>query len=61
MKKWLLVVAAAVGASIVKKNVDRSKSEKDLWSEATAPSRSSTTPAAPEPKDPWASATETPS
>jgi hypothetical protein len=31
MKKLLLVVATAVGASIVKKNLDRSKSDKDLW------------------------------
>jgi hypothetical protein len=37
MKKWLLVLATAVGASVLKKNLDRNKTEKDLWSEATAP------------------------
>ncbi|GAA1793979.1 DLW-39 family protein [Nostocoides veronense] len=52
MKKWLLVIATAVGASIVKKNIDKTKSDKDLWSEATAPK-----PEAPA-KDAWASATD---
>ncbi|MFN8099739.1 MAG: DLW-39 family protein [Dermatophilaceae bacterium] len=37
MKKLLLVVAAALGASILKKNIERSKTDKDLWAEATAP------------------------
>lgn len=54
MKKWLLVIAAAVGASVVKKNIDRSKADKDLWSEAT----SEPAAAAPE-KDSWAEATDT--
>ncbi len=37
MKKLLLVVAAALGASILKKNMDKSKTDKDLWAEATTP------------------------
>ncbi|CCI54005.1 MAG: DLW-39 family protein [Tetrasphaera jenkinsii] len=37
MRKLLLVIATAVGATIVKKNLDRSKADKDLWAEATAP------------------------
>ena len=48
MKKLLLVVATALGASILKKNIDKSKSDKDLWAEATGPSTSEpATPAAP--------------
>ena len=35
MKKLLAVIATAIGASILKKNMDRQRSEKDLWSEAT--------------------------
>ncbi|GAB4078730.1 DLW-39 family protein [Nostocoides australiense] len=57
MKKLLLVVATAVGASILKKNMERSRSEKDLWTEATTPS---TTASAESGKDAWASATDTP-
>ena len=35
MKKLLLVVAAAVGASVLKKNVEKGAADKDLWAEAT--------------------------
>ncbi|MEI2774936.1 MAG: DLW-39 family protein [Tetrasphaera sp.] len=41
MKKWLLVLGAAIGASIVKKNIDKSQADKDLWAEATGKPASS--------------------
>ncbi|MBK6885134.1 MAG: hypothetical protein IPH03_00880 [Tetrasphaera sp.] len=43
MKKLLLVVAAALGASIVKKNLDR-KTSTDPWGDATAPKADAPTP-----------------
>ena len=35
MKKLLLLVATAVGATIVKKKLDEQQAERDLWAEAT--------------------------
>lgn len=43
MKKLLLLIATAVGATIVKKKLDEQKAERDLWAEATD---SSTPPSA---------------
>ena len=36
MKKLLLLVAAAVGATVVKKRLDEQQAERDLWAEATS-------------------------
>lgn len=47
MKKLLLVVATALGASILKKNLDKSRSDKDLWAEATGSSTGTSSPEAP--------------
>lgn len=35
MKKLLLLIATAVGATIVKKKLDEQQAERDLWAEAT--------------------------
>ena len=35
MKKVLLVIAAAVGAVVVKKKIDEGRAEQALWAEAT--------------------------
>ena len=35
MKKLLLVILAAAGAAIAKKNMDEGKNEQALWAEAT--------------------------
>jgi hypothetical protein len=35
MKKLILLIATAVGATIVKKKLDEQQAERDLWSEAT--------------------------
>jgi len=39
MKKLLLLVATAVGATLVKKKLDEQQAERDLWAEATDTSR----------------------
>ncbi len=64
MKKLLAVLATAIGASIIKKNLDRKRAEQDLWSEATG-TKPEATPAAPSapsnpstPSDAWASASD---
>jgi hypothetical protein len=43
MKKLLLLIVTAVGASLVKKKLDEQQAERDLWAEAT--DSSSTPPA----------------
>ena len=37
MKKFLLLVLAAVGGVLVKKKMDESRHEQDLWKQATDP------------------------
>lgn len=39
MKKLLLLIATAVGATLVKKKIDEQQAERDLWAEATDSSR----------------------
>ena len=40
MKKLLLIVATALGATLVKKKLDEQQAERDLWAEATDTTRS---------------------
>lgn len=35
MKKLLLLIAGAVGATLLKKKLDGQQAERDLWAEAT--------------------------
>lgn len=59
MKKLLAVIATAIGASILKKNMDRQRSEKDLWSEATGGKPAAPVESAPV-ADAWAESTDKP-
>ena len=35
MKKLLILIAGAIGATLVKKRLDEQQAERDLWAEAT--------------------------
>jgi hypothetical protein len=35
MKKLLILIATAVGATLVKRKLDEQQAERDLWAEAT--------------------------
>lgn len=45
MKKLLILIAGAIGATLVKKRLDEQQAERDLWAEAT--DSSTETPSAP--------------
>ncbi|MGE9809248.1 MULTISPECIES: DLW-39 family protein [unclassified Janibacter] len=58
MKKALLVIATALGASVLRKKMQKQQSEKDLWSAATDTSKGATPTAAGSTGGAWSSATD---